>query len=201
MAKLFKNIKENTIYSYYSFPLVDIVEYTRILNKALTLSNQVRLLQWYHYSSTVCDIGSQGFAIYMHRSLSIGLFGFGEKMGMEVVHDNLREQRRSSEVARAVESQERRTLGVSDHYPTIGYRKRPQASLPIILPFRYLCTISVPSLMMNALCIGHCWSRSRILQSLTSCWTVRPRKYTTCWSKPSKSVWWAITTAIWSRHW
>jgi hypothetical protein len=26
------------------------------------------------------------------RSLPIGLFGFGEKMGMEVIHDNLREQ-------------------------------------------------------------------------------------------------------------
>jgi len=59
----------------------------------------------------------------------LGLLGSGEEMGMEIVHDHIREQRRSGEAARAVESQERRALGVPDHYSTVGLRERLQVNI------------------------------------------------------------------------
>jgi len=67
--------------------------------------------------------------LYRERFSYLGVLGFGEKMGLEVVHDNIREQRRPSEAARAVESQERRTLGVSDHDPSVGLRSRSQVNI------------------------------------------------------------------------
>jgi len=42
-------------------------------------------------------------------------------MGLEVVHDNIREQRRLGKAARAVESQERRVLSLPDHNPSVGF--------------------------------------------------------------------------------
>lgn len=60
------------------------------------------------------------------RFVFTGLFGFGEKMGMEVVHDNLREQRRSDQTSRAVESQKFCSRRIPDHGPTIGIRQRSQ---------------------------------------------------------------------------
>lgn len=56
----------------------------------------------------------------------LGLLGSGEEVGMEVVHDNIREQRRSGEVTRAAESQKRRVIRLSDHHPTTGLRQRSQ---------------------------------------------------------------------------
>lgn len=65
------------------------------------------------------------FFIFHHRR-AVGLFRPGEKMGMEIFHNNIREQRRPSETARVVKGQERRSVGVLDHHTTIGVRKRPQ---------------------------------------------------------------------------
>jgi len=67
--------------------------------------------------------------------VGLGLFGPGEEMGMEIVHDHIREQRRSGEAARAVESQERRALRVPDHYSTAGLRQRLQVNV-VELPSR-----------------------------------------------------------------
>lgn len=60
--------------------------------------------------------------------VTAGLFGLGEKMGMEIVHHNIREQRRFGEIARVVESQERRAIGVPDYDQTIGIRKGSQVN-------------------------------------------------------------------------
>lgn len=60
--------------------------------------------------------------------VTAGLFGLGEKMGMEIVHHNIREQRRFGEIARVVESQKRRAVGVPDHDQTIGIRKGSQVN-------------------------------------------------------------------------
>jgi len=46
-----------------------------------------------------------------------------------------------------------------------------------------------------------CWNRSRTPPSRTSCWTAPPTGSTTCWSKRSRSGWWATTTVILSPLW
>lgn len=66
---------------------------------------------------------------YIEHFTYLGVLGFGEKMGLEVVHDNIREQRRPGEAARAVESQERRTVGVPDHDSSVGLRSRSQVNI------------------------------------------------------------------------
>lgn len=70
-----------------------------------------------------------GLRRYIQCSTYLGVLGFGEEMGLEVVHDNIREQRRLGEAARAVESQERRTLGVPDHNPPVGLWSRSQVNI------------------------------------------------------------------------
>lgn len=69
--------------------------------------------------------------IYTHAicvAARVGLLGSGEEVGVEVVHDNIREQRRSGEVTRTAESQKRRAIRVSDHHPTTGLRQRSQVT-------------------------------------------------------------------------
>jgi len=66
---------------------------------------------------------------YIECFTYLGVLRFSENMGLEVVHDNIREQRRPGEAARAVESQERRTFGVPDHDPSVGFRSRSQVNI------------------------------------------------------------------------